>query len=93
MSTEIRSATINFGQTHDFVFTGNVIQSEVFIKRFNISYPGSDHHIKLMQIATSRTVAGDTVTASIVANMHDGSGNNQDNSLTSVTVVCIAEVE
>ncbi|MBS7531818.1 hypothetical protein IC619_015200 [Hazenella sp. IB182353] len=93
LSTEIRSATVNFGQTHDFNFAGEVIQSEVFLKGFNISYVSKDHHIKSLHIESARTVAGDTITVSVVANMQDGSGNHQDNSLTSVTVVVIAVVD
>lgn len=93
--TEFQTAKITLNkQTHEFIFDGNIIDSEVFIKGFNLEYTGKDHHVKEVGVeVTKNTTDGNRILVSVTGSLKDGSGNHQNNANSSVTVVCIALIE
>ncbi|MCG8538628.1 MAG: hypothetical protein MJA82_01650 [Clostridia bacterium] len=95
MRTEFQTAKITLTQkTHEFIFDGNIMDSEVFIKGFNLQYPGKDHHVKEAEIEVVQSITdGNRISVSITGLLKDGSGNFQDNNRSFVTVVVVALIE
>jgi hypothetical protein len=93
MAIELKSSTINLNQSASFTFDRPVLANVVGISFFSLTYGNTDHHVKKISLSIQTSWSGNSVQASVTAQLIDASGNLIDKGDSKVGLICIANTD